>query len=112
MKSSSIIVLFGEPLTSRRGPSGFVVSMVVHVCAFALLIAGLRRPQVDLRSDQRFSVRMMELHEPKPNQQQYKQKIIEFPSQVADTHMTAPGGAPAAAAAARLPRNFLPEKLA
>src|SRR5271170_1709845 len=114
MKSSSMIVLFGEPVTSRRGPSGFLVSAVVHALAFCLLIAGLNRPrEVSLRSSERYSVRTMDLQQVKPNNQRIREKqIIAFPGQVAEVHPTSSGGAPAAAAAARLPRNFLTEKKA
>ena len=109
MKSSSMIVLFGEPVTSRRGPSGFLVSAVVHACAFLLLIAGLHRPrQVDLRSDQRYTVRVMELHDTKPIEQRPAPKAIEFPGH--ETPVPTPGGAPAAVAAERLPSNLIQQK--
>src|SRR5271154_4408986 len=113
MRSSSMIVLFGEPVTSRRGPSGFLVSAVVHSCAFLLLIAGLHRPrQVDLRSDQRFTVRVMELHDTKPIEQRPAPKAIEFPGHQTPvpTPVPTPGGAPAALAAERLPSNLIQQK--
>src|SRR5215813_3552351 len=108
MKSSSIIVLFGTPPPPmRRGPSGILISMVVHVFAFALLFAGLNQPhRVDSRSElQRYAVRIMELHQPEPKEQRMAQSGGTSPGHAAATTYES-GGGQESAAAARIPLNF------
>ncbi len=63
MKPSPIIVLFGDPPPMRSGPSGFLVSLLVHLCASVLLYLGLHQARtVDSRPlSPRYTVRVMEL---------------------------------------------------
>jgi hypothetical protein len=61
MKSSHIITLFSEPPPPRRGPSSFMVSLLVHSAGFALLAHSLRHvPHIEDKSVvQRNTVRLL-----------------------------------------------------
>jgi hypothetical protein len=114
MKSSPIIVLFGTPPPPlRRGPSGIVISLVVHAFAFALLFAGLNAPhRVDSRSElQRYAVRIMELHRPEPKEQKLARSGGADPGHAAAASHES-GGGQESAAAARIPLNFLSQQKA
>jgi hypothetical protein len=112
MRSSSLISLFDNPPPSRRGPSSFFISLVVHAFAFALLYAGLNQPHKgDVRSDmQRYAVRVMELHRLEPPERQLTRKTIAPPGQGSYAHTPVAGGGPDGAAAARIPLNFITKK--
>src|SRR5258707_5449100 len=114
MKSSSIIVLFGDPPPLRRGPSGFLISFMVHVCVCGVLLLALNQPHTaDSRSlAQRYAVRIMELRKQEPKIHPPVQKAELRPDQLPDTHPIAPGGSPATAAAPRIPLNFISQKQA
>ena len=114
MKSSSIIVLFGDPPPMRRGPSGFLISFVVHVCVCGALLLALNQPHtVDSQSlTQRYAVRIMELRKQEPKIQPPVQRAALRPEQLPDTHPIAPGGSPDTAAAPRIPLNFVSQKQA
>src|SRR5260370_10028987 len=114
MKSSPIIVLFGDPPPLRRGPSGFLISLAVHCCACVLLYLGLHQARkVDSRSiTQRFSVRIMELRKQGPKIQPPAQRAVSRPAQPPDNHPIAPGGSPDVAAAPRITINFISQKQA
>jgi hypothetical protein len=64
MKSSDIICLFEDPSRSRRRPSAFVVSTLVHSGALAMLSYGiLYNPPINDRIvTQRYTVRHLDLH--------------------------------------------------
>ena len=113
MKPSPIIVLFGEPPPMRRGPSGFVVSLLVHVCACVLLYLGLHQAHtVDSRSlTQRYAVRIMELRKQEPRLHPPVEKAIVDPGQSQpDSRAMAHGAAPSTAAALRIPRELISKK--
>ncbi len=112
MKSSPIIVLFGDPPPLRRGPSGILVSLSVHGFVCVLLYLGLHQARkVDSRSiPPRFAVRIMELRKEEPKIHAPVQRAISRPDELPDTHPTAPGGSRATAAAARIPLNFISQK--
>jgi hypothetical protein len=116
MKTSPIIVLFGEPPPMRRGPSGFLVSFVLHVCVCGLLYLGLKQAHtVDSNSlTQRYAVRIMELRKPEHQIQPPVQKAILDPGQQPKLPPVTPGGIPqtASAAAQRIPLNFISQKQA
>jgi hypothetical protein len=114
MKSSSIIVLFGDPPPLRRGPSGFLVSLFVHGCACILLYLGLHQARTaDSKAmTPRFAVRIMELRKEEPRIQRPVQRAISRPDQLPDLHPIAPGGSPQTAAAPRIPLNFISQKQA
>lgn len=61
MKSSPIITLFGESPPPRRGPSSFMVSILVHGAGLGLLAHSLRHiPRIEDRSVlQRYTVRLL-----------------------------------------------------
>jgi len=98
----------------RRGPSGFLVSFVLHLCACGLLYLGLKQPRtVDSKSvTQRYAVRIMELRKPEPRLQPPVQKAIVAPGQQPQLPPLTPGGSPQTAAAQRIPLNFLSQKQA
>ena len=112
MKSSSIIVLFGDPPPMRRGPSGFLISFFLHVCVCGLLLLALNQPHTaDSKSlTQRYAVRIMELRKPEPKIHPPVQRAISRPDQLPETHPIAPGGSRETAAAPRIPLNFIAQK--
>jgi hypothetical protein len=114
MKSSSIIVLFGDPPPLRRGPSGFLISFFLHLCVCGVLFLALNQPHTaDSRSlTQRYAVRVMELRKQEPKIHPPVQRAISRPDQLPDTHQVAPGGSPNTAAAPRIPLNFISQKQA
>jgi hypothetical protein len=114
MMSSSIIVLFGDPPPLRRGPSGFLISLSLHVCVCGVLFLALNQPHTaDSRSlTQRYAVRIMELRKQEPKFHRPVQRAISRPDQLPDTHPIAHGGSPNTAAAARIPLNFSSQKQA
>jgi hypothetical protein len=114
MKPSPIIVLFGEPPPLRRGPSGFAISILVHACACVLLYLGLNQARkVDSRlNNERYAVRIMELHTPEPKKQRVAQNPLPDPGQQPKTQPTTSGGGQQTAAAPRIPINFVAQKQA
>jgi hypothetical protein len=114
MKPSPIIVLFGEPPPMRRGPSGFLVSFILHVCVCGLLYLGLKQAHtVDSKSlTQRYAVRIMELRRLEPQIHPPVQKAIVDPGQQPKLPQVTPGGSPQTAAAQRIPLNFISQKQA
>ena len=112
MKSSSIIVLFGDPPPMRRGPSAFFVSLSLHICACVLLYLGLHQARtVDSRPfSPRSAVRIMELRKDQPKLHPPVEKATLHPDQLPDIHSIAPGGSPNMAPAPRIPINFIAQK--
>src|ERR1700722_4219691 len=72
MESSRIITLFAELPASRRGPSAFLVSTIVHGLTVGLLYLGLRHAVrvEDATLVQRYTVRMLSLLRPEPQMRQ------------------------------------------
>ena len=112
MKSSSIIVLFGDPPPLRRGPSGILVSLSLHSFVCVLLYLGFHQARtVDSSANPpRFAVRIMELRKEDPKIHPPIPRAISLPDELPDSHPTAPGGSPQTAAAPRIPLNFIPQK--
>jgi hypothetical protein len=111
MKSSPIIVLFGDPPPLQRGPSGILVSLSVHGFVCALLYLGLHQARtVDSKLVPRFAVRIMELRKEEPKIHPPVQRATLHPDQLPDTRQTAPGGSPQTAAAPRIPLHFISQK--
>src|SRR5580704_18604219 len=108
MKSSSIIVLFGDPPPLRRGPSGFLISFFLHLCVCGVLFLALNQPHTaDSRSlTQRYAVRVMELRKQEPKIHPPIQKANLRPDQLPETN-PAPGGSQSEAPAPRIPPNFI-----
>ncbi|HEX3967204.1 MAG TPA: hypothetical protein VHW70_04500 [Edaphobacter sp.] len=98
----------------RRGPSGFLVSILFHVCACILLYLGLHQAHtVDSRPyNQRYAVRIMELRKQEPKLHPPIEKVILDPGQPTDAQPMAHGAAPATAAALRIPENLITQKRA
>lgn len=111
MTSSPLISLFDNPPPVRRGPSSFIISLIVHGIAFVLLFIGLNQPhKADPKSDrQRFTVRIMELDKPEPRPMQAGASLAA-PGQEASAEISKSGGSPDQAPAPRLPHNFVPTK--
>lgn len=68
IESSRTITLFAELPTSRREPSAFLVSILLHCVAMGLLYFGLRHA-VRIQDDsllQRYTVRLLNLRTPEP----------------------------------------------
>ena len=65
---SRIITLFADPPPTRRGPSGFLVSLAVHVVVMGSLYLNLKhRVRVeDEAIVQRYTVRLLSLWRPEP----------------------------------------------
>src|SRR5258705_2809167 len=105
MKSSPIIVLFGDPPPLSRGPSGILVSLSVHGFVCVLLYLGLHQARkVDSRSmPPRFAVRIMELRKEEPKLHPPVQRAILRPDQLPDTHPFTPGGSRETTAPQRIP---------
>ncbi|HVJ07457.1 MAG TPA: hypothetical protein VM554_03680 [Acidisarcina sp.] len=68
MNSSRMITLFAELPVARRGPSSFVISMLLHGVVVGLVALGLRHmPRVDDRPiAERYSMRLMNLRWEEP----------------------------------------------
>jgi hypothetical protein len=98
----------------RRGPSGFVVSILVHIFACVLLYLGLNQARkVDSRSlTQRYAVRIMELRKQELKLHPPVEKALVDPGQQPDTRPAAHGAAPATSAALRIPRSLITQKQA
>jgi hypothetical protein len=114
MKPSPIIVLFDQPPPMRRGPSGFLVSTLVHVCACVLIYLGLQQARtVDSKPfSPRYAVRMMELQKQEPTPRRPVEKALFAPSELHDTNPSPLGRSPSAAPAERLPRELLTQRKA
>jgi hypothetical protein len=113
MKPSPIMALFSEPPPLRRGPSSFVVSLLVHVFVCVLLYLGLNQVHaVDPRSVTRYSVRMMELRKQQPRLERPVQKALVDPGEQPKIQPVTPGGGSKAAAMRSIPRNFVSQKQA
>ena len=66
MDRSRTITLFAEVPTARRGPSGFVVSALIHVAVIGLGYVYLRQAvRVDLLANQRYNVRLIHVEPPR-----------------------------------------------
>jgi hypothetical protein len=112
MKSSTIISLFGETPAPKRGPSAVAISLLVHSVACVLLFLGLNRPHTVEVSNvaRRYSVRMMELHQPEPKIRQYVPHETAEVGQASRARSITPGNTPPTAPAPRLPSNFVAQK--
>jgi hypothetical protein len=112
MKSSPIIVLFGDPPPLQRGPSGILVSLSVHFVVCVLLYLGLHQARtVDSKLiPPRFAVRIMELRKEEPKIHPPVLRATLEPNQLPDPRPVASGGSPQTAATARIPLNFVSQK--
>jgi hypothetical protein len=98
MRSSGIVTLFTVQPPPRRGPSAFLVSLLVHGVAFGLLFLGLRRaPHLEDRSViQRYTVRLLDPPKLEPQKPQSARGGITYSGSQNDSLAPAPGGSPAA----------------
>jgi len=77
MQPSRTITLFSEPSTARRGPSAFLVSILLHAVAIGMIYVGLRHAVrvVDTTPD-RYTVRMLNLRRPEVHRTQQERGSI------------------------------------
>jgi hypothetical protein len=97
MKSSGLVTLFTEQPPSRRGPSPFLVSILIHGVAFGLFLIGLRHtPRIgDQSAMQRYSVRLLESPKPEPRRPQAAAGGgVTYNGPQNDARALAPGGSP------------------
>jgi hypothetical protein len=96
MKSSGLLTLFAEQPPSRRGPSPFLVSILVHGVAFGLFLIGLRHtPRIgDQSVMQRYSVRLLDSPKPEPRKQLAAGGGVTYHGPQNDARALAPGGSP------------------
>jgi hypothetical protein len=67
MDSNRTITLFAEMPTARRGPSGFLVSALVHIAVIGIGYAYMRQAvrMTDLIANQRYNVRLIHVESPR-----------------------------------------------
>jgi hypothetical protein len=97
MRSSGIVTLFTVQPPPRRGPSSFLVSLLVHGVAFGLLFLGLRRAAhlEDRPVIQRYTVRLLDPPKLEPQKPQSARGGITYSGSQNDSLAPAPGGSPA-----------------
>ena len=106
---SRIITLFVDPPPSRRGPSGFLVSMMVHVMVMGSLYLNLKhRIRVeDEAIVQRYTVRMLSLWRPEPPiQRPVEHRSTQVPQGA--TSELASAGRPSAPSLPQQPKDRIP----
>jgi hypothetical protein len=94
MRSSHILSLFSErPEVSQR-PSSFVVSILAHAGALALLTFGIvYTPEIhDRVITEHFSIRHLDLHEPEPKNDERAGSQIAYPGPQPKGQTRSPGG--------------------
>jgi hypothetical protein len=93
MRSTGLVTLFTEQPPSRRGPSSFLVSILVHGVVFALLLFGLRHaPRIGDQSVQRYTVRLLDAPKPEPRRPQAGGGGVTYHGPQNDARALAPGG--------------------
>ena len=98
MPTSGITTLFAEVPTSRRAPSVFLISILVHGLALSLLYLGLKNAvRIKDVPPQRYVVRLLNLESPQPRA---LQSGGQGSARAAARSATRPKGSPGAAPAA------------
>jgi hypothetical protein len=102
MMSSRTITLFSERPELNQRPTSFLVSIVAHAAAVALLSFGIiYTPDINDRIvTKRYTVRHLDLHTLKEPVRQSASKGMAYPGPQANVHKPAPGQKPAAREAA------------
>src|ERR1700761_6446802 len=106
---SRVITLFADPTPSRRGPSGFLVSMAVHVVVMGSLYLNLKhRVRVeDEAIVQRYTVRLLSLWRPEPRMRRLvESRSTQVPQGAASE--VASGGQPSAPSLPQQPKDRIP----
>jgi hypothetical protein len=106
MNSSGIITLFADPPPSRRGPSSFMVSILLHGAGISLFYLGLRHTPrvVDPSLTERFTVRLLKLQRTEQQATLPAQSGVQYPVPQAAVHPVQPGGR--MAGSPYVPRQF------
>jgi hypothetical protein len=105
---SRIITLFADPPLSRRGPSGFLVSMLVHVAMIGLLYYNLKH-QVRVEEEaivQRYTVRLLSLWRPEPQMRRQVENRTRISK--GEAGEIASGGQPSAPSLPQQPKDRIP----
>ena len=104
-----MITLFAELPPSRRGPSAFMVSTVLHGFAIGLLYLGLRHAVrvEDTTVAQRYTVRLLSLWRPEPPMHKPVERRIA-PAIPGPQGETASGGEPPAPSLPQRQANLIP----
>jgi len=97
MSSSRTITLFSERPEVTQRPSSFLVSIVAHGAAIALLSLGIiYTPQINEPLVARhYTIRHLDLHTPKEQMHQSASEGIAYPGPHSDVHKPASGQKPA-----------------
>jgi hypothetical protein len=97
-RSSGIVTLFTVQPPPRRGPSSFLVSLLVHGVAFVLLLFGLRHaPRIEDQSViQRYTVRLLDPPKPERQKRGSAGSGVAYHDPQSESLDVAPGGNPAA----------------
>jgi len=106
---SGIITLFADPPPSRRGPSGFLVSLAVHVVVMGSLYLNLKhRVRVeDEAIVRRYTVRLLSLWRPEPQKRRpVEDRSTQVPQGAAGE--IASGGPPSAPSLPQQPKDRIP----
>lgn len=110
MRSSYPISLFSAPPRRESGPSGFIVSMVVHGCIFAMLLVSMTHVRVIQRiANRNYMVRLLDVQESLASARYYPQANAMRHAQSAAPHSSSAGGKAGMAKfypQARISRNF------
>jgi hypothetical protein len=114
MTSSRTIMLFAPPPPLRTGPSAFVISILVHIVAVAVVfVLTLRHaPRInDSLIADRYTVRMMDLHAPEPQSYAPSGGGISYPGPKTMARASKPGSMAAPPAASRQFAQMIPSPL-
>jgi hypothetical protein len=119
MRSTSIISLFAEPTPAQGGPSGVMVSTLVHAVVCGLIWIGLKHHYLmkPVPPPKRYTVRVMDIEKPEPQLEWAAQHGAGEPSHTgasggqAAMHADALGGSPDAAPVPRIPPALVMPRL-
>jgi hypothetical protein len=106
---SRIISLFADPKPSRRGPSGFLVSMAAHVVIMGSIYLNLKHGVrvEDEAMVQRYTVRLLSLWRPEPQiRRPVEHRSTQAPQGAAGE--IASGGQPSAPSLPQQPKDRIP----
>jgi hypothetical protein len=105
MRPSYPISLFSAPPKRDSGPSGFVVSIVVHSCVFGMLFLGMRHVTVVQKiPNRKYMVHLLDMQESEASVHYYPPPNIDRARQQAARHAISAGGKEGISKSMQLPR--------